>query len=553
MVVMLQTKELPQADWERRLPAAAEYRFLKCLERGPLGETWRVRTAKGKHRLAQFLPPGDNDAAIERLRLIHAHKYLVPFEVVPRTNDQPFLVTDVASRTLADRFDECWREGQPGIPRSELCGYMRELGDALDSLYLKFRMQHLALSPKSLVVSHGKLQIAGFGWAELFWVPTQQPYSQLNPRYAAPELYRNRIHGHSDQYSFALIYAEMATGVHPLRACWDTHPGTTRLDLALLSQAEREIIARALSPNPAERFLSLPSLVRALEEAGVARENTAKNTEAPNPIITYGLGQMPDAAGGHGSHSSHGSHNSLDRFISDLVVLAAGPAQVREFNKIQYRLEPGRQLGHRFAVQDFPGAAALKLEGFRQHWHADVLHQEEGLLIFSVHTAPSFWQALVARQVGLEIQIRLASPPGARRSEVNVVIRPFGCGRKLAIRLLEDMGPRVLESLRTYLLAHPEQRTNERLLCSHPLRISPVLGGVDLADPIDCIAKDVSADGIGFYLPKSIVTPQVYVNMPGVPELASLAGLAEVVRKKSCGDGWYEVGASFARGQRHKK
>jgi hypothetical protein len=534
---------LPEAgrDVGLHVPVSPEYRFQKCVERGPLGETWRVRTMDGKKRLAQFLPPGDNDAAIERLQFIQSHKCLIPFGVARHPNDQPFLVTEIYKHTLADRFAECWRQGLPGIPRPQLCAYMRQLGEALDALYLKFRMQHLALQPKSLVLQDGKVLIAGFGWAELFWAPTQKPYSWLNPRYAAPELYHNRIHGHSDQYSFALLYTEMATGVHPLRAHWDNSLGDGKLDLTLLSHAEREIIARALSPNPAERFLSLPSLVRALEEAGAARASAAKDAAPLNAIIGYAPGQAPDSAGT--------AHGSLDHFISDLVLLAAGPAQVREFNKIRYRLEPGRQLGHRFAVQHFPGAAVLKLDGFRQQWHADLLHQEDGLLIFSVHTAPSFWQGLIGQPVGLEIQVRLAAPPGGKRSEVNVVIRPFGCGRKNAVRLLEEMGPRVLESLRGYLLAHPEQRSNERLLCSHPLRVCPVFGGIELADPIDCFAKDVSIDGIGFYLPKSIPTGQVYVNMPGVPELATVAGLAQVVRRKPCGDGWYEIGASFARGR----
>jgi hypothetical protein len=542
---MLHIKELPNANRGLGLLVgdAPKYRFLKWLGCGPLGETWSVQTIDGDKRLAQFLPLGDKDVAIERLELIHSHKSLVPFEVARRANDQPFLVTRIYHRTLAERFDECWRQGLSGIPRPELCAYMRQLADALDSLYLRFRMQHLALQPKNLVLQDGKLLIAGFGWAELFWAPTQQPYSLLNPRYAAPELYHNRIHGHSDQYSFALIYAEMATGIHPQRAHWDNFPGDGKLDLALLSHDEKNIITRALSPNPAERFLSLPSLVRALEEVGAAKENASRTALPLSPIIAYAPGRVPDAAGV--------AHGSLDHFISDLVLLAAGPAQVREFSKIRYRLEPGHQLGHRFAVQDFPGAASLKLEGFRHHWHAEVLHQEDGLFIFSLSMAPSFWQALTGRQGGLEIQVRLAAPPGGKRSEVNVVIRPFGCGRKNAVRLLEEMGPRVLESLRGYLLAHPEQRSKERLLCSQPLRVCPVLGGVELADPIDCVAKDVSLDGIGFYLPKSIPTPQVYVNTPNVPELASVACLAQVVRKKACGDGWYEIGASFARPRQH--
>src|SRR6516225_9038501 len=112
-------KELPRLKRAPRAPAPApaqpEYRFLKCLERGPLGETWRVCTTTGAHRLAQLLPPGDHHAAIERLRFIHSHRSLMPLTVVPRDNGQPYLVTDFPSRTLTDRFNECQRQGLHGI------------------------------------------------------------------------------------------------------------------------------------------------------------------------------------------------------------------------------------------------------------------------------------------------------------------------------------------------------------------------------------------------------------------------------------------------------
>jgi PilZ domain len=230
-----------------------------------------------------------------------------------------------------------------------------------------------------------------------------------------------------------------------------------------------------------------------------------------------------------------------------LVALAAGPTQIKEFNKIRFNLEPGRQLEHHCFVRDFPGAAWLKLDGFRQHWHAGQVRQENNLLILSVHTQPTFWQRLAGRNVGLEIEVHLTGNPGERCSEVTVVIRPFGCGRRQAARLLEDMGPIVLDSLRTHLLAHPDQRSSERLHYSQPLRVCPVLGGIELGDPIDCVSKDISTTGIGFLLPQALAVPQIYINLPEVPQFASIAGLAQVVRKQPRGDGWFEIGAAFQR------
>jgi hypothetical protein len=109
------------------------------------------------------------------------------------------------------------------------------------------------------------------------------------------------------------------------------------------------------------------------------------------------------------------------------------------------------------------------------------------------------------------------------------------------------MGPVVLESLRTHLLAHPEQRSSERWNYRQPLRICPVLGGVELADPIECVTKDISAGGIGFFLRQPLAAPQVYINLPDVHQIATVAGLAQVVRKQPRDNGWYEIGAVFNR------
>jgi hypothetical protein len=531
---MLTTKKL---NPELRLydPAVAEYDFLKCLGRNPLGEVWKVKGPDGKAYQAQFLPLGNHHEALKRLERIHGHPGLPPLEVAQRPSGQVFLLTDYSTRTLRDRFEDCWGKGLSGIPRPELLADLKNVAQVLDLVYLEHQVRHLALQPKNILlgrIQESKIRLDAFGLVELFWLPTHQPVPLLNPRYSAPELYHGHISRECDQYSLALIYAEMATGVHPLRHL-PTGGAEGRLNLGLLASGEQEVIARALSANPHDRFASATEMMKALEAAGALAAAQPRMLEPLGPIITLS---------GAGKASG-----TLDQFVAELVSLATGSLEVKEFNKIRYALEAGRQLEHRCLIRDFSGAALLKIDGFRQHWGAAQVHQDDNLLILAVHTQPSFWQRLAGRNIGLEIEVRLTSQPSDRRSEVGVVIRPFGCGRRQAARLLEDLGPIVLESIRTYLLAHPEQRTSERLHYSRPLRVCPVVGGIELADPIDCVSKDISAAGIGFLLPHPLATHQVYINLPNVPQLSDIGGLAQIVRKQPRGDGWFEIGAAFNR------
>src|SRR5207249_3811710 len=87
-------------------PTNGEYDFLKFLARNPLGEVWKVKGPDGKPRQAQFLPHGENQAALQRLEFIHAHEGLMPLELTQRANGQAILVLDFSPRTLRDRFDE---------------------------------------------------------------------------------------------------------------------------------------------------------------------------------------------------------------------------------------------------------------------------------------------------------------------------------------------------------------------------------------------------------------------------------------------------------------
>jgi hypothetical protein len=385
-----------------------------------------------------------------------------------------------------------------------------------------------------------------FGLTELFWLPAGRPADGLTARYAAPELLDGQVSRTCDQYSLALIYQELLTGLSPFRHAarpqLAVDASRRKLDLALLPLSDRAIIQRALHPDPEERFASGTELVRALEEATTQKEPVTEPVITSLPaIITWPSSRVgPAHAPGH-------ALPDLDRFLPQLVTEAGGGVQVQEFHGIRYLLQPGQSLHHRCAAWLPPGVAQIKLTGFAQQWGAEIVHCDDRSLACYVRLPGTLWQRCVGRDVGLEVQIRLRQPPApvVKLTEVDVEMKPHGASKAQRVQLLWEVGPRLLESLRLHLHARPEQRQQARLICQHSLQVASVRRGLPLSTRVDCQSKDISPGGIGFFLPDQPSTPQIYLNLDSAPSAAGLGVLARIVRAQPCGDGWYEVGAAF--------
>src|SRR5262249_58110595 len=102
-----------------------------------------------------------------------------------------------------------------------------------------------------------------------------------NPRPAAGELSPRRSSRACDQYSLALIYQELLTGVHPYRNLNQRQMAAARLrgnpDVGLLPAIDRPVVLQALHLDPDRRFPSCTEFVAALE------------------ATTYDLGPRPPA------------------------------------------------------------------------------------------------------------------------------------------------------------------------------------------------------------------------------------------------------------------
>jgi hypothetical protein len=482
-------------------------------------------------------------------------------DVVAAPTGHLVVVTDCFEQTLHDRFEACQAAGLPGVPRDELLDYLRAAAEALNALRGEHGLAHLGLSPRRLLLDQGRLLLADFGLVALVWLPSGQPAGQLGARYAAPELLEGRAQPTSDQYSLALIYAEMLTGIHPRpprsapKARRQTGPpgprpaaGRTALkvDLDLLPNPDRDTIARALHAEAARRFPSCVALARALAEAGAGRPELAPSSQGLPPVISlpslFGEPPPPGLL-----------LPPTGQIVAALAAPAQGPSAMRRGPDARYTVGPDGVWEYRCPARLPPGTAPLKVEGFRQQWGARRVHDDGKSFRFFIplNAARRLWEVCTGRQPHLEVELLVRPPEGtqASLSEVQVRLRPVGGAGTGAAGALEGLAPQLFDSLRTWLMAGPEQRAWARWPCRQPLRVYPALPGPVPADAIEGVGHNISYGGVGFHLAQPPPSSQIYLHWHAFEQAAPYAVLARVVRVRGVARGGYEVGAAFP-GQR---
>jgi serine/threonine protein kinase len=499
------------------------YHFRICLGRTPFTEVWDAQAADGGRCLVKFLygvagrDPAREREALRRLEALR-HPALPSLRVVPGGPGCLALVTPYPGASLRDRYHQargsraCDRPR--GLPRAQLLRWLRPAARALDELARQTGLQHLGLTPRSLLPDGDRLLLADFGVLPLLWQPAGQLAGQLQARYAAPELFENRPAERCDLYSLAVIYQEMLTGTPPWRGRRTGPP-----NLEPLSEADRAVLARALDADPARRFGACTELVDALEEVG---GRPASEAAGPDPLAGTGSGALVaelliEASGG-----------TLDR--PELWAPTSGGAS---------------SLRCRFAARLPAAGARARFEGFRRQWNAQVVAEGEGLLTFEVSLPGRFWQRWLGGTPRLLVETRWARPDSAALPQVSVCIRAADKGARVDDGLVRQVGPLLLDSLRSQLEAAPERRGRQRLAWGHPVRASFLLTDARWSEPINAQGKDLSLTGMGLYLPGVPPGSEVALDLttPTRPEPVRLRG--HCVRVQRCPDGRYQAGISF--------
>src|SRR5262249_10198787 len=89
----------------------------------------------------------------------------------------------------------------------------------------------------------------------------------MTPAYAAPEFFKGQTTSQSDQYSLAVTYCQLRGGRLPFAGTLEEimmGHAQKEPDLSMVPEAERPVVARALSKKPEERWPSCRAFVQAL-------------------------------------------------------------------------------------------------------------------------------------------------------------------------------------------------------------------------------------------------------------------------------------------------
>jgi serine/threonine protein kinase len=509
------------------------YEVLDCLSRGALGEVWRVRAGDGRYRLARFVAPAlcGDDAAKQRLtNFVGAlrHRALPAVELTSGNAGQVVLLTDLIERSLQERFRECHEAGAAGIPRPELLEHLGEAAEALDVLHGRHGAQHLGLTPRLLLLSDDRLRIADYGLLDLLRRAGGRLPTPGGGHYMAPELSEGTASRTCDQYSLALIYAELLTGIHPRvgRTRGTAGRGSVvKVAFDFLTVTDRAVLGQALDPDPEKRFASCAELFEALE--GTHHSSGSRSGKRRPPRIR----PFAELQG----KLAVSSVVPTTRQFRDAILAAATQSEAPGgggSGTVQYLRRAGSVWEARFPMKVLPGVVRLKLTALREQWGALLVHEEETCYRLQIREPASFWQRCLGQESGLEMELRLTPGQGGEPGLVEVVmtVGPLGDGKGALAQQLPELGPKMLTQARDQLQNVGEKRADTRWPSSARVHAYPVGADGEVGKPVEGICRDISPRGLRFSAEHAPDPGYAYLHFPEAPGLAGFVLLAKIVR-----------------------
>jgi hypothetical protein len=269
------------------------YRLIERIGRGGFGEVWKCEAPGGFYKAIKLVYGSLEDLgdegkgaeqekrSLERIKQIR-HPFLLSLERFDIIDGQLRIVMELAEGSLWDRFRECRGQSLPGIPRGELLRYMAEAAEVLDMMNKEHNLQHLDVKPQNLFLIHNHVKVADFGLVKVFEGSIASVTGGVTPVYAAPETFDGRATRFSDQYSLAIVYQELLTGVRPFNGTNTRQLVMQHLtnapNLAPLPEGDRGPVGRALAKSEHDRFPSCAAFIEAVTGASAGANGAALGT-----------------------------------------------------------------------------------------------------------------------------------------------------------------------------------------------------------------------------------------------------------------------------------
>jgi serine/threonine protein kinase len=210
--------------------------------------------------------------AITLAHLIHPHIVrLLDFGFEDKT---PYLVMDYAPNgTLRQRHPKGTR-----IPPEVLLPYVRQIAYALQFAHDQ-RLVHRDIKPENMLVGRQQeIVLSDFGLAIVS--QSSRSYNDKDKAgtatYMAPEQFEGKLHPASDQYALAIVVYEWLRGEPPFNVgnfiqlgYQHTYiaPPPLHESLPAIAPTAEQVVLKALTKDPAQRWPSVKAFAEALERA----------------------------------------------------------------------------------------------------------------------------------------------------------------------------------------------------------------------------------------------------------------------------------------------
>ncbi|MFM7150229.1 MAG: serine/threonine protein kinase [Gemmataceae bacterium] len=212
------------------------------------------------------------------------HEHIIPLRSVQMADPYIIIVMERADQNLADFAANYRKQHEGNVPPEIAVGLIEQVALALDFLSeSRFPeispvrgLQHCDIKPTNILLVGDVVKVADFGlsaWAG--WKTHSSGWRGTFP-YAAPEVFRGSATRGTDQYALAMTYCELVMGDRPfLRddAGKQPPPNGYTVDLAQFRVEETPIFARALHPDPSNRYQSCMAFVEGLKRALRSQRN----------------------------------------------------------------------------------------------------------------------------------------------------------------------------------------------------------------------------------------------------------------------------------------
>lgn len=271
------------------------YRLLKRIGKGGFGEVWEaINTADNTKIALKFLDTKNQPAnlVVNEIKLLIQlrdlkHPNLLQFYSVTTGKNLIILSMELAEGSVNDLHYIYRTDHKSHVPPNVLLHLMAQSAEGLDFIaqqrltntnaLVQQGMQHCDVKPSNLLLLNNQLKVADFGLSgPQIWNSRGKAFG--TPPYAPPELYEGRANARSDQYSLAVAYVELRSGYYPFPVNSDGSPPTVAPELTMIPDAERPVIAQALSRQWLNRFNSCRDFITALASVVVPSDKGLPHT-----------------------------------------------------------------------------------------------------------------------------------------------------------------------------------------------------------------------------------------------------------------------------------